>query len=307
MISELARLSLSWAEDIECVLSGENNHRILPCYVAVVPRYLCPMQDSISRPTHLTWQDTAFFVEPPEVAVQEEPVTSLFEGHLLRVADDAMLPKAASDGVGWVFLVLMGCILLLAFAQRGGDVRPSVLFRAAFDRATANHILRYASGSEGAMSFLMLLAGVVSIGLFVTAVLSRHALYGEGRFVDFLVVTAFVAIAGIVTRALYFSLGVLFRVSHLVRANANDRTALTVTCGVLLVPCSALYHFGPSSISDVVIMIGFGAMALLYLKELQRSVTILWNDTGVSAAHIFYYFCALKIMPLCVLVRIVTA
>jgi hypothetical protein len=265
------------------------------------------MQDSISSPTHLTWQDTAFFVEAPKAVVPEQPVQSLFEGHLLRVADDAMLPTAVADGMGWVFIVLIGCILLFALAQRGGDVRPSVLFRAAFDRATANHILRYASGSEGVMSFLMVLAGTVSIGLFVTSFLSRYLLLIQGNFLDFLLVTGLVILCGIAVRALHISLGVLFRVGQLVRANTQDRMALTVTCGVLLIPFSALFHYGPSIASDAALVLGICTIVLLYLKEFQRSMTLLWSDSTVSAAHIFYYFCALKIMPLCVLVRIVTA
>lgn len=271
-----------------------------------VPRYLCPMQDSISSHLHLTWQDTALFAETPQAELSEQPIQSLFEGHLLPVREDKMLPVAVSDGAGWVFLVLMACTVLFAFAQRVGEIRPSILLRAAFDRATANRLLRYASGSDGVMSSFLSLAGAVSIGVFITAALSSYTQFMHGHFVDFLLVTGFVVLSGIANRALHISLGVLFQVGHLVRANAQDRTTLTVTCGVLLLPISALFHFGPSSYSDTALMLGVFMMAALYLKEVQRSITLLWGDAAVTAAHIFYYFCAFKIMPLCVLVRLLT-
>lgn len=274
------------------------------------PAIFAVMQDSLAippRPLHMTWQDTAYFSETPDVLFLEEAVPSLFEGHLLRVSGETMSPVPTSDPMGWAFLVLMACLALFTFAQRGGETRPSIMLRAAFDRATANHIHRYGQAGGGIPDMVMMLAGTASMGLFLTALLISHGGEWQGDISGFLMVTGGLMAVWLSVRLLHTALGILFSVPHLVRANTQDRTLLAVSCGLLLVPCSALYFFGPTASASVALMLGCGVIALMYLKEMQRSLVLLWADPAVSAAYIFYYFCALKILPLSAAYRLVTA
>ncbi|MCF8257456.1 MAG: DUF4271 domain-containing protein [Flavobacteriales bacterium] len=265
------------------------------------------MNDSLAQQSHLTWQDTAFFVETPGPPTMVDAPVSIFEGHLLTPLSKGMEVHSSHGSMAWAFMVMTACLFLYAVTQRGGEVRPSVMLRAAFDRATANHLLRYGSESERVLTLLMLLASLLSIGLFVTTLAGRFTGFATAGLSGFLTVTSVLAGLGLAVHIGYVLMGNIFGIPHLLRVYELDRTAITVGMGLLLLPCSAIHHFGPGSLSQAALVLGITVLILFYIKDLQRTLMLLWNDTAVSAAHIFYYFCALKILPLFAAIRIVTA
>lgn len=268
------------------------------------------MQDSLDRASEsnsLVWQDTALFHEVPVQEAAPPAVRSLLEGHLLRPADPMLLPEKVDGPVGWAFLIVLLCVVLFALAQRGGEDRPSIMLRAAFDRATSNHLLRYGSGADSLMSVIMMVASILSMALFVTSLAEHFSAEGEVGFTTFLTALVGTVVLGASVRLLYGVLGTVFRVNHLIRAFTIDRTAMVVSTGLLLLPCAAVYHFGPGATAWPALLVGCAAAILFYLKDLQRGMVLLWSDPSVSAAHIFYYFCALKILPLSAAFRLVAA
>jgi hypothetical protein len=275
-----------------------------------MPRYLCHMQDSlalVSDTPSLALQDTAFFTGTLADTTPVELPRSLFQGHLLRPSDPGLRPDTGGGAAGWSFMVALLCVVLFSIAQRGGDSRPSIMVRAAFDRATSNHLLRYGAGADGLLSLVMIVASVLSMALFAAAVADHWSDGKASGLQMFLSATVVIAVLGVLARVMYMVLGSVFRVHHLIRAYQIDRTSMFVSTGLFLMPCSMVHFFGPSSISIPALVVGAVILALFYLKDLLRALALLWSDSQVNAIHIFYYFCALKILPLSAAFRLVTA
>jgi hypothetical protein len=65
--------------------------------------------------------------------------------------------------------------------------------------------------------------------------------------------------------------------------------------------------YGPEAVAPIAGGMGVAFVILCVARDLQRSVGMLWAGQGVRAWHIFYYFCALKLLPLSVAFRAISA
>jgi hypothetical protein len=273
------------------------------------------MQDSSAQALTLQWPDTILAlsdsVSPMDTvaldtvaAIPIIPETSLFEGHLLLPKSPNLDVLPLPDAMSWIFLLLVGCVLLFAFAQRSGDGRPATVLRATFDRSVANQLIRNELSPNSLSIWLMLIAALLSIALFFTT-LGRYFV-GETRpfAVDYLTVFGVLIGVGITTRVLYWISGELFNIPNLIRTHAFDRSVITISCGLLLLPLIVLYFYGPAYIKMPALVLGVAFIGLFYLKDFQRSTMLLWSQPTMNVAHIFYYICAFKILPLFAIIRL---
>jgi Domain of unknown function (DUF4271) len=272
------------------------------------------MQDSSAQALTLQWPDTILalsdsvsaidtVVMDTVAAIPVIPETSLFEGHLLLPKSPNLDVLPLPDAMSWIFLLLVGCILLIAFAQRSGG-RPATVLRATFDRSVANQLIRNELSPNSLSIWLMLIAALLSIALFF-ATLGRYFV-GETRplILDYLSVFGILIGVGITTRALYWISGELFNIPNLIRTHAFDRTVITISCGLILLPLIVLYFYGPVYIKMPTLVLGVVFIGLFYLKDFQRSTMLLWSQPTMNVAHIFYYICAFKILPLFAIIRL---
>jgi hypothetical protein len=275
------------------------------------------MQDSVVSTVNLTWQDTAMTWQDTTVAIDTLPLVpplpplppqpSLFEGHLLPPSARNLPAKPLTDTFGWLFLVLLGCIVLFTIAQRSSEGRPRTVLRAAFDRGLANQLARNDLGPGSTSVWIMLLAGILSLSLFLTLLLRHVVTTGHLLILDFLSVFGIMIGLGIVVRLSFVLLGALFNVANSARMHAFDRSLMVISCGFVLIPVCALYLYGPMVTGNAALVIGMVTIGLFYLKDAQRSIMLLWVQPAVNVAHIFYYICAFKILPLSVIIRLALA
>lgn len=263
------------------------------------------MQDSVGQDSGLTWLDTTLISDTSEVLIEEEPMRSLFEGHLLAPSESSLPMMELPESQTWIFAVILVVILLLAVAQRGSEMRPLTMLRAAFDRGMVNHFLRYGSGGSDPFLLVMLGASAVSIALFAVTVMDR-LMDQSMNFGSF--VLGLLALIGVVLafRLAHVMLGIVFQAAHLTRVHFVEGSVSLVSAGVLLLPCTVFHHYGPKGMDDIPMWTGVAIMVVLVFKDLQRTLTALWADPGISASSMFYYFCAFKILPLSVFLRITT-
>jgi len=276
--------------------------------------YICAMQDSVGSAVRLTWQDTAMVWQDTAIVADTlpaplpvAPTPSLFEGHLL-VAKDARLPAASiPDAMGWIFVLLLLCLVMFAIAQRRAEGRPGNVLRAAFDRGMTNQLMRHELGPNSLALWLMLFAGLLSMSLFFTSVWLRFSALDAPTFIDNAAIFGGLVGLGLGVRVLYWIAGSLFNVAPLVRIHSFDRMIIVIACGLILFPLNVLNVYGPAMVDSVTLMLGGATLVVFYLKDLQRSLSLLLNQPAVHVVHIFYYICAFKIAPLFVVIRLAMA
>jgi hypothetical protein len=265
------------------------------------------MQDTTASVVNLTWQDTAFFADTLPSAEPEAMQPSLFAGHELISSSPDLRVIPLPDADNWVFLVFMLCAVCYAAALRGGEGRPITVIKAAFDQGLANQLSRNDSGQTSRNLWLLLLMAMTALSMFSAMLLTDHSDTQFGLLPNFLL--SFGAITSVALGLWLTSQisGLLFGIPQTIRNMMFDRSIMVTACGMLQLPLLVLYFYGPSEFSTIYIAAGVVILGIFYLKDMQRGVGLLWNQPGVNFAHIFYYICAFKILPLSVVFRLAIA
>lgn len=227
----------------------------------------------------------------------------LFSDHLLQ-PDGPLEPLLIpASGNLMVFLILFGCILCLAYLHLNSDRLLSAVFRASFDRNLALQYVRSENSQRSRNLFILQVLAIISIALFAalawaemqpsTPPLSGAFLYALG---------AVSAVIFARTVVLHF-LSLVFNAASLLKVHLHDTRIFTDMIGLLLIPITAILYFGPTIPDTWILGAGVSIVAFFYLKGVSRGVTLFLNQRAFPAVYMFYYLCALEILPLFALIR----
>jgi len=261
-------------------------------------RYLCAMPQ-LPADTLVLLTDSI-----PEPAPVEQPIISLFQAHeLLPKSDFLLINKGEIEG-GFVFFILLLCFSISAYLQLNSDRLFSSVFKASFDRNLASQQAR-AENSQRIRN-LLILQGIafLSISLFITAILSEMFLLNAPRGAIFLkVLGALVAII-FVRRLIVMSLSQLFEIGTIIKLQRYNFMVFFSLLGLLLLPVTVVFFYTPALPLFGSCFIGLALISFFYLKGLYRGLIFAFA-ASFSPLHLFYYFCALEILPVFILVRFV--
>ena len=264
------------------------------------------MQDSLSHSftldTTLANQgvDSTAFQE-----VEEKPVVSLFSDHQLAVENhlEAIERNELQSGIS--FLLLMVFVGWVVYIQRNSDNLFQMVFRVSFDRNLAAQEARIENSKRSRNILLLLLVSLLSISLFVAGFLKFYV--DLNSTIVSLFLTSLSAIVGfvVIKKAILWLLSALFNLRNELRMYHFNLNVLLSVVGLISVPLNFLLFFSPQistySIAWLIGIIG----SFFYLKSLQRGLQIAVASGGINLLHLFYYLCALEILPVFILIRVV--
>jgi len=233
----------------------------------------------------------------------ETPIVSLFKGHQLQPENDfSYIERAVSSG-SFGFFILFICAGIILYLQRNSDGIFSAIVKASFDSNQANQDARVENAKRSRNLLIVQIVAAISIAIFITGSLPHLSRTG------FSASEAFFAIIGVLLVAVFFKRIALWLFAQLLNLNSELRihrfnlSVLFSATGLVLLPLSLLLFYSPQIPFMLVIYLGMGAGLFFYLKGLQRGFSIAVSSTAISPLHLFYYFCALEILPIFVLIR----
>ena len=275
--------------------------------------YLCAVQDSyidtldfgLSDTTSVAVGDSAYLMPLDSVVpIVEEPVPSLFEAHEIPIGKNPAYIERVDSVGSFGFLILLLCGLIIVYVQRNSDNVFSHILKASFDVNQANQDARVENSQRSRNLFIVQVIAIISVSLFATGALMRLFSWQMPMSQLFLVATAVVAVGVVGKRILLWLLAQLFDLSNELRFHSFNQRVLFSATGLALLPLSLLLYYSPQIPFEVIIYLGAAVGILLYLKGLQRGISIALASSSVSTLHLFYYFCALEILPAFVLIRL---
>ncbi|MCF8464961.1 MAG: DUF4271 domain-containing protein [Flavobacteriales bacterium] len=291
--------------------------------VASNPPYLCVVQEPqtdtlqvelLEDSASLAFQDSicldydGFVCHLPEdsiPAVVKEFVPSLFEGHLLHPKNDhSYLDKVVSGG-SFGFFVLLFCAAVFVYIQRSSEGFFGSVFKASFDANQANQDARVENSQRSTNLFLTQIIALVSISLFTSEVIIQFG------FTTFPMATIFFPVLGgliaaiVLKRAILWILAQLFSLNGELRHHKFNLNLFLSSTGLSLLPLSLLLFYSPQIPYSIIIYTGLAISIVFYLKGLHRGVSLAITSSSIVTLHLFYYFCALEILPVFVLIRCV--
>ncbi len=251
-------------------------------------------------------QDTlTYYSDSVELEVQiETDPTSLFQGHELR--QDSMVENCnpePQNGVG--LLVLFICLAIIGYLQRTSSGSLLSLFKTAFDGNLALQEARLENTQKLRNNLLLQVIAFLSMALFIAVSAFNTFNSSESLLQFFLNAAGLLLLIYCIKRIAIWALGLIFQSQQVVRLYQYNLNLFFSMDGLLLLPLSMLILFSPQI--PVQIIIGLGAMmvSFFYLKTLQRGFVLATSSPGVKLLHLFYYLCALEILPIFLMVRFV--
>ena len=237
--------------------------------------------------------------------IVKELVPSLFEGHLLHPQNDYSYVDKVVSGGSFGFFVLLFCAVLFVYIQKRSEGFFGSIFKASFDSNQANQDARVENSQRSTNLFLTQIIALVSIALFTSEVIIQFG------FTSFPMVAIFFPILGglialiLLKRVVLWLLAQLFNVNSELRHHRFNLNIFLSSAGLALLPLSLLLFYSPQIPYSVIIYVGAAIGILFYLKGLHRGISLAITSSSFVTLHLFYYFCALEILPVFVLIRCV--
>ena len=262
-------------------------------------RYLCKVQELTADSVPIFESDSTL-----SVVVSEAPVVSLFENHHLPNQHDLeFIPKTGS-GNSFVFITLFLCAATILYLQRSSDNIFGAIFKAGFDQNQAQQDARVENSQRARNMFVLQVLGAVSISLFVAASAINTLALNRIHQVFFATLGCLIGYV-FIKRLILWLLAQVFELQPELKVHRFNLSIFLSLAGLFLIPFSLIMMFSPVIPSLFVLYIGLGILVFFYLKTLQRGVVISLRSTSISSLYLFYYLCALEILPVFVLIRLV--
>ncbi len=280
-------------------------------------RYLCAMQEAAADTVYSITTDSAAYAMAEQDSVEfgaltqdsiavtavEPPATSLFEGHQLQSQNGFSYLERVDSVGSFGFFVLLACAAVIVYLQRSSDSIFSHVIKASFNINQAAQDARIDNSQRSRNLLAIEGVSVISISLFAAGAFTHISQSYIPLSQVFFSVLGVLLLAILFKRVVLWILAQLFDLNSELRFHRFNLKILFSAAGLTLLPLSLLLLYSPQLPFNWIIYLGIGVAVLFYIKGLQRGISVAITSSSVSALHLFYYFCALEILPVFVLIR----
>lgn len=245
-------------------------------------------------------------VPAKDTIVAETPAVSLFTQHILQPTAIAPIEKA-DPYPGWITILLLGCIVVIAYLRAIYPKRFVEFSRALLDMRFASQMVREEKVLSQRVSvfltfiffltasaFLYILTGYFHIQLFEGDSLLLFAKIGICIFLLFISRWAIVELTGFI-----------FKASHEFSFYGFHIFLFNKALGLALIPVLVCLVYVSAIPKEVFIYTGIFLFILSYVARLIRGLNIGLARQGFNKLYLFFYFCTLEILPAVVLAKII--
>jgi hypothetical protein len=109
----------------------------------------------------------------------------------------------------------------------------------------------------------------------------------------------------IVKRSVLWILSFIFETGNLLKVQSFNLNLFLTVSGLALLPLNLLIYYSPQVPVRFLLYIGMVIAFIFYFKGVIRGISLAMGNRSLTALHLFYYLCALEILPVFVLVRTV--
>lgn len=262
--------------------------------------------DTVIDPATVLESDSLQLIASDTVeAVVELPITSLFTNHLLQPQNGLEFLIRNDPANTFGFIVLLFCCASIIYLQRSYQGFFSNVIKASFDRTLSQQDARLENSQRTRNMMLLQFTALVSISLFITFMIPLYVDTQLAPFALFSISFAGFTLVVIIKRMVLWSLAQIFNLQAELRIHRFSSAVLLSMTGLVLLPLSLVLHYSPYISYQLVVYAAIALAGFFYLKVILRGFLLALSSNSISVLHLFYYFCALEILPVFVLIRVV--
>ena len=214
-----------------------------------------------------------------------------------RKIDRILLNKSIANS-DWMIGMVIAAFVIFAWTRMIYGKYIGMLMQSAVNFFTARRVYEESNVVLGRVFFILNILFFINIGLFATQCVNLYGittgdLSGFAQFGVFtLMFTALYLIRTIILKVLDFIFD-----THAFGAYNFNIYLYGKVYGLLLLPLIAVIPFVPDSLSEKLMWVGIVLFVFFYVITLFRGIRLCFKNK-VSIFYLFFYLCALEILPL---------
>lgn len=205
----------------------------------------------------------------------------------------------------WLSGIVVLAVVALGFLRISSYKYLKELFSATFYFNVANKLFTSVNIRNSFPSIALDVLFLLNTGVFLfeAMVFFERSIFNLSGIVLLLVIIGVIVVYGGVKRTVYLMVGYVFDKQVAVREYLYNASLLSKVYGILLVPIIAIVPYVHALLVSQLIKIGAGLFILLFVIQLIRGGRIILQQS-LSIFYLFLYFCALEILPLLILYKV---
>ena len=205
----------------------------------------------------------------------------------------------------WLAALLIFSVLLTGMLRLTSIKYLSELFRAAFNMVAANKMYTSVNIRNSKPSFVLTVLFFFNTGIFIFEALTfyRDTIFDLSGFPLLLLIWGILVGFGLMKGFLYRLTGFVFDSSSVTGEYLFNANLLSKIFAIALLPLIAIIPFVNLWMVPNLLKLGAGVFIFLYILQLIRGAAIFLQNR-FSLFYMFLYFCALEILPLVILYKI---
>lgn len=204
----------------------------------------------------------------------------------------------------WILLILICCTGLIAIIRATTRKRLHQFINAFFSLRHINQLIREGNPLNERISLLLSVNSILVLALTSWLFLHQYPsnlFPGYSELSRFGIITAIISVFWATKILLIQLIGKIFKTPQATYLYLVHSTMINNIGGLLYLPVLIFMAYAPI---PFLFPIAFGLLGLLYLMKLGRAGLAGWQETKFSKLHLFLYLCALEILPLALIFKI---
>ena len=203
--------------------------------------------------------------------------------------------SAASDSI---FLLILACIGVYSYQLRYRRKETLLILRSVYDQNVAEQLFRENSRLTDRSLYTLLVTSLILTGAYLAWWLGDE---GKLNYMDWQQLVIGMVCAGLIFSLRYTALqllGTIGNASEVTDQVICNLMTIMASMGMISLPFMTFAVFTPESMAEYSQM---GAVVILCISLalfLFKGAVVSLRSKRVNFLHLFYYFCALEIMPL---------
>ncbi len=230
---------------------------------------------------------------------------SLFTDHLLN-SSNLELPNTLEQNY-WlvtVLILLMSALFVWLFVFKPRDVQQ--VLNNFFTLGGSSSISRMEINVDNTTSGLLYVFFILNFSLFIGKGLHTFAINIDVVPVPVEMVIGIITLVTYLTKIAVVKIsGYLFQVQFATDFYAKTIFNFQLILGLVLLPIVIIAYFAVDFSPKVVVYLGAIFLTLMFLFRILRGLSIGANTPNVSLYYLFIYLCALEIIPILIIVKLI--
>ncbi len=207
--------------------------------------------------------------------------------------------------VTWFITTIIILVAVTGIVRFRWQKYLSNIFNAILFSNAANNLNTSSLRNEKPASLLLGILFYTNFSLFLYEfiILTDRSFFGLSGWQLWITVLGFLLVIFALKIIVYQFIGWIFRIQDRTKEYLSQSSVMSKAYGVILLPLIALFPFLEPEARHFVPKIGFAVFILLYLIQIARGINANLRDT-LSGYYIILYLCALEILPLSILYKV---